>query len=385
MLRSLHVEGYRRFSSYTMDGLRRVNLLVGKNNCGKTSLLEAAHLLASAGDPKTLTHIALDRGEAASAVGAQDEQAPMVGHFFHGHALGLGTTLNVKSGDNLGTLSIKIVGLRELDPSLSTVPVAAETQILWNQLSRFHETEIRQCDRALHVKVVRDTSPNSTHVLVPINEDGQVLVDVFKSLMRYVWRQSETNEFPIEWLGIAFQPHKAVFEKWDHVVRRGQEEEVVDSLRLIQPNLKDLFFLSSQSGTTRRGLAGILAGVQGAKERVPLGTFGDGMQRLLALSLSLIHAQNGLLLLDEIDTGLHYSVMGDMWLMLAAAAKKADVQILATTHSLDCVRGLAWLCQNHPELAPEVALVKVDERLDRSVTFHDDEIVRVVENDVEVR
>lgn len=63
MLSTIELEGYRGFKRYRLKGLSRVNLLVGKNNCGKTSILEAVHLLASGADPAVLASTAWQRGE----------------------------------------------------------------------------------------------------------------------------------------------------------------------------------------------------------------------------------------------------------------------------------------------------------------------------------
>ena len=61
MLTSLKLTGYRRFESYRLDGLTRVNLLVGRNNCGKTSILEAVDLVVAQGDPSVLRNAATRR------------------------------------------------------------------------------------------------------------------------------------------------------------------------------------------------------------------------------------------------------------------------------------------------------------------------------------
>ena len=63
MLENFNVEEYRGFKKLEVKGLRRVNLIVGRNNSGKTSLLEAAHLLLSSGDLSSLLGTALRRGE----------------------------------------------------------------------------------------------------------------------------------------------------------------------------------------------------------------------------------------------------------------------------------------------------------------------------------
>ena len=58
------------------------------------------------------------------------------------------------------------------------------------------------------------------------------------------------------------------------------------------------------------------------------------------MAIALISAKGGVLLIDEIDTGLHYTVMADMWKLIAQTAAELDVQVFATTHSSDCVTAL---------------------------------------------
>ena len=121
------------------------------------------------------------------------------------------------------------------------------------------------------------------------------------------------------------------------------------------------------------------------QRRLPLGSQGEGMRRMLALALSLARAQNGVLLIDEIDTGLHYSIMGDMWLLVAETARRYNIQVFATTHSFDCVRGLDWLCLHHPELGKDVSLQKIVPELASAVAFDAEQIRIAVEQDIEVR
>jgi AAA15 family ATPase/GTPase len=70
---------------------------------------------------------------------------------------------------------------------------------------------------------------------------------------------------------------------------------------------------------------------------VPVPLMGEGMGRLLTILLAIAEAKGGLVMVDEIDTGFHYSILRDVWLAIARAARENDVQILATTHSWECV------------------------------------------------
>ncbi len=107
MLSSIELENYRRFEKYRVGSLSRVNLLVGKNNCGKTSVLEAINLLASGGDPEVLSRIAWQRGEVSLAREETDRHRrstdPTVAHFFHGHEMSPDVRFALRSDPSVPT------------------------------------------------------------------------------------------------------------------------------------------------------------------------------------------------------------------------------------------------------------------------------------------
>ena len=105
----------------------------------------------------------------------------------------------------------------------------------------------------------------------------------------------------------------------------------------------------------------------------------------MVLSLLLADLENGLLLIDEIDTGLHWTVMEDLWRLVIGAARNGNVQVFATTHSYDCIKGLASLLEREPELAEDVSLQKLERRLDKAVAFRGEQIPRAVSHHIELR
>ena len=72
-----------------------------------------------------------------------------------------------------------------------------------------------------------------------------------------------------------------------------------------------------------------------------------------------------------------------MWRVLIATAERLDVQVFATTHSLDCVRSLAWLAYSEPELCKSVRMHRVDSERSKSVVYSPDEISVAAEQHVE--
>jgi len=125
--------------------------------------------------------------------------------------------------------------------------------------------------------------------------------------------------------------------------------------------------------------------LRGVKNRIPLGSMGDGMWRMLGIALCLVRAKGGVLLIDEIDTGLHYAVMEKMWHLVYDTAKRLDVQVFAATHSSDCYQSLAAVVHEKELSAPEITIQRIERGNPRAVPFADNEIKVVAASRIEVR
>jgi len=123
---------------------------------------------------------------------------------------------------------------------------------------------------------------------------------------------------------------KAIVEHLSRVVDEGKKQLAVELLQLFDANVEDLDVIAS-SGREAVRVTHRDRGV------VDLASFGDGMRRSAALALALTRASQGVLLVDEIETGIHHSVLRPVLSKLLAAAATSQVQIVATTHSLEAV------------------------------------------------
>ena len=138
---------------------------------------------------------------------------------------------------------------------------------------------------------------------------------------------------------------------------------MVEALRIIEPTIDRI----ATSGAERRrsGLqpsvrGGVLVRLEGIKNRIPIGSMGDGIWRMLGLALHVVHSRDGILLVDDIDTGLHHTVMEDMWKFLDTASKAYNVQVFATTHSRDCYEGLAAIAHDSVSDGSEVTIQRIE-------------------------
>ena len=381
MLSSLNFQNYRGFSNYSLDGVARVNLLVGKNNSGKTAILEGIHFLTSGGTPGVLAEIASRRGETIMHEAEETSsnrwiesnidqvyRYPSIIHFFNGHRVELGEELQINANHTDISITAKIADINQAN-------ITAQLKLLEN-IDNESDTELAM--------IILYNGRDQGNIL-KIREDGFFTKYATRFARRSLKRIIPITEQPVEYLSPDSLDPSSLSNMWDKVTLEGREKEVNRMLQIFEPSLTDIRFLTG-GVRSPSSFAGILVELDNDhSNRLPLGSFGDGMRRLLALAVSMIQSTNGVLLIDEIDTGLHYSVMADLWRLIVESARQANVQVFATTHSLDCLRGLATLCEKSPEYCADVSVHRIEPRLAHSVCFPGNEIVLAIEEEVEIR
>jgi hypothetical protein len=115
------------------------------------------------------------------------------------------------------------------------------------------------------------------------------------------------------------------------LLKRKQEGDLLDALRLIEPDVQRIKILSEPGGPS-------LHLDLGHEAVVPLAVHGEGIVRLFSIIVELIASRNGILLINQIDNGLHYKVMPRLWKLLGHLVEKHNVQVLCTTHNDDMMR-----------------------------------------------
>ena len=230
------------------------------------------------------------------------------------------------------------------------------------------------------------------NLLVGSNNSGKTSVLESVGLLpvrqpRWHGRGADDDTPRVQFVGTGGLVPGDVSDIFDDVVLTDAEDRAVEAMRLIEPRVERLAVLASKRAAfdgSARG--GIVLRMQGIDGRVPIGSVGDGMWRLLGLTLALARARGGVLLVDEIDTGLHYTVMQKMWTMLAERSKSLDVQVFATTHSRDCYESLASVADPDAEPPGDLTIHRIESgNGSSSVRFSEHEVAAVAERGLEVR
>lgn len=112
---------------------------------------------------------------------------------------------------------------------------------------------------------------------------------------------------------------------------------------------------------------------------------GDGINRILSIILALVNSDNGYLLIDEFENGLHYSIQAKVWQIIFELAQELNVQVFATTHSNDSVEAFAKTLENNPNF--EGSLYRLEKKSEniKAHNFSKEEIMIAHQQNINLR
>ena len=310
MLRALKIENFRGIKKLDTDALRRVNLFFGKNNCGKSSLLEAVFWLFGRANPRIPSTLNITRG---------------IFHYKKENFQALFYGLNDKENISIvGTDGNGVSRTMNVDATFVPERKIDNSEITSNAL----RSNIAQGTYELKIFFsLGGIAYDPVYCSVRTDMDGAAL----STHPDTTYQESEVVNYLPPSRG-DFEVTKAI----THLFLMKQESRLTEALSKIDPRVRDL----------------VLAGNEvfvdfGGKMRLPLSVSGDGMRKIFHL-LSVILSQNGGgVIIDEIDNGLHYSAMKSMWVAVLEAAKQSNRQLFITTHNIDSLKALSMVLEEH--------------------------------------
>jgi predicted ATPase len=171
---------------------------------------------------------------------------------------------------------------------------------------------------------------------------------------------------------------------WDRIGLTDLGEEVIAGLRLIEPTITGVAFVEGTDGASGNRRIPLVK-ISNVSEPLALKSLGDGIMRLFHIIVALVNARDGILLIDEFENGLHWSVQPKIWKTVFRLAEKLNVQVFATTHSRDCIAGFeeAW-----NEQKSDGAFFRLNVKQDGEVTatpYSCETLSDALETDVEMR
>lgn len=365
MFQNLEIRNFRLFEHLKLDRLGRINLLVGRNNSGKTTLLEALFMLSGAGNPELISRINAFRGfqgfgETATADALQETILKPLFYQFKSNQI-ITITSHYDSAGPV-ELTIRFERKNTVDLSLKRYlhgnTSAERSDRLWLPPS----TENMWSDN-LYLSHKSHKAAHKGHL--QISNDGVRVVN-----------SPDNHPFTAATFvhGRSRSPSRDATLLGD-LRRRKQGHHLVDALKILEPRLEAL---------EENSIAGypMIWGDIGLPELVPLSMMGEGMTHVTSIFLAIFATTGGVVMVDEIENGIHYSVLEKVWRAIGEAAERAEVQFFATTHSFECMEAA------HDALGDKLAVHRIEEDREgksRCVTLDAESIAAAIRHGFEVR
>jgi AAA15 family ATPase/GTPase len=389
MLKSLKIQSFRCFPSFEMQQLGRLNLIVGTNNSGKTSILEALQLLLSESPNfEVLSDVVINRSEYLDKEDDQDKEL-VIRHLFRGHEIEIGSNFLITGQDNINDIRKEIIisiGYKEnSDDSYLPMLYIQRT----NYTKDLPNLDKHLADRSkMDILLYSADSPDlgmyladRSEIELVLSRHGNVSLKSLKNARKSLKEQASNIQF-INSLSLSYEKAIDLFEM---IVLTPEEDLVTQAMQIIESRIKRIVTLTSGKHKYKGTHSGFIVQLANENQRIPIGSMGDGMWRILGLALAIVNAKDGVLLVDEIDTGLHFTVMSDMWKMIWETAKRLNVQVFATTHSNDCWQSLADIANADNPSEDGITIHRIERGKPHSIVFTERQIAIAAERNIEVR
>ena len=329
MYTAFRINNFRCFKELTVEGLTRVNLIAGRNNAGKTALLEAFWLHSGPNLPDLGTRLQAFRGVLNA------DPAHLLYDLFYDFNPGSSVTL-VGEGD-WGKRSLKITS------QPSNFSNGEETDFSFSDVLPSYPPGLPQPDTSdisssvISLEYVDENEHKHSSFGRLVQSRGPVInlgpnMQMGMAAQGMASKQAKLPKRPSS----IFMSARHRNEPQEDVVRFGEVElagysdRIVGCLKRVDPSINRLVTIAAPPAPM------IYADV-GMSRPIPIGFLGDAVGRLLSMALAFYSTQDGMILIDEIENGLHHSTLVEVWKDLLWLSHEFNVQVLATTHNLECM------------------------------------------------
>ncbi|MDR0965415.1 MAG: AAA family ATPase [Myxococcales bacterium] len=385
MLKSLKLINYKALEDFEIRKLGRLNLIVGKNNSGKSSVLEGLRILAAQGNPSLINEVIIEH----------DDQ------------------ILVQENEFITSFEGLFTG-RAFPPDGSPVYIGTINREEFIEIRKvfFEETTVEKPENNGKASVVRTRTtfserPNNGNreldqtiqITSHQHKENPIYIDdpdrQFKILRRSKIFFDSVKQTPLSFIPTQFITPDSLAELWDKTVLTSYHTNIKDFLRFVSPELEDVAFIKTNNGSSiffRHELrkcerTGIVK-LKNNPRPIPLNSMGDGMTRILQLALGIYPAAGGILLIDEFENGLHFSIQYSLWNAIFKLASELDIQVFATTHSWDCIEAFTNAANEHDDEAVLCKIgygVGINKNKIISTVYEKDDLLNLTQADMELR
>lgn len=312
LVKSIHIKNFRCFGDTKAKNFGHVNLLGGKNNSGKTALLEA---LLLANQPNTRSIFTLLKFRVIDSDFMKEEPQRAWDNFFFNGKKNIEINFLVNTSDS-EEYNISISRNESVEEFIDFAQNSSHANGDKEDLMDFAQS----LDHKDVVKSVLNIKSGDTFKGSLIATESTIL------------RNSKIQESSdrVAFIPVCPKVGGAVLAgAFDKAKFNDTEGHLLEAFKLIDDSIEkvDTFQMGNSAIYLKRK----------HQEFMPLSLFGDAMNRVADIILRIINNENSIVLIDEIENGIHHTNQRKIWEMLFKLSLKFKVQIFATTHSEEMI------------------------------------------------
>lgn len=313
MLKEISIKNFRCFNDSHFKGFNRVNLIGGKNNAGKTALLEALFLsfFPSSSAIRLLQNF---RGE--------DEKASKL----YPELTWENIFYNQKKEQEISIHSIYS------DDTFSDVILKCDENI--DDFIKYSENREKEDEDILKIKnILVDTLKSALHL--DASKNGSAFtsnVIVASSQGQIGSRQGISDSNVVDFIHSKYNySPQSLASDFDFAYDNGYYDKIINALQTIDKSIIEARTSSVGSSVIK---------IRREDEKfMSLSYYGDAMNKVMSIILKLLKGkENSVILIDEIENGIHYTTHKSFWKMLFELANEFKIQIYATSHSFEMIK-----------------------------------------------
>jgi len=337
MISDVVIRNFKCFKSLTIPELGRITLISGRNNVGKTSLLEALFLFLDQRNPGMVLNQYSRRGIKQITLTTEAIWSPIFCDYTKDREILVSLAKNGKPEQ------ITVRFNREFAPPPSMTVQTEEQQISTDEELTTVAVEIEYAAKSGKKIILH-------HFCDPNNQNRPT-----------VFTQTQPAKIPLQLASFLsskeHNPPDEIAKQFSILAKQ--------FLRIIEPRLERLKIITEGPNSLVHGK------LKGLTRTLPINFMGEGMEKLLALIVAITHSPNRIILLDEIENGLHYSIMPKIWEALGKALRKYDCQLITTTHSYECLQAAHEGLSEMPEDFRYIRLHRKDDEISAKLSNYD--------------
>jgi len=377
MIESIDIKRFRNLDDLRIESLSKINLITGKNNTGKSTLLEAIALYTTNCDLNIMYQLLKERGEYyqqnLSNINVTETNLKALSSFFTNRTVSYSKNNAIIIGTIQNTLHVK---QDTFDNSISL------------RFVKFYDELIRQGEEPVNIRK-RTIIENGDSQIVDYKIGFEIRAGINsfvlplddERLFKRIGFQGIGNVENLQFIRTRNIDNEINGKLWDNIALTTKEQYVIDALKIIEPEVERVAFI----GEGNRSRSAVIK-LSNNNNVLPLRSMGDGINRILTIILALVNSDNGYLLIDEFENGLHHSIQLKLWEIIFNLVNKINIQLFVTTHSEDCISGFEHVL-NSPQNYVDGKVIRLDNINGKikQVVFSKEELQVVTEQNIEIR